>query len=54
VDSNVNEDRNREKQLDESFEAWLDTIEDHFKQKNDMTNVPQDNVFDVAERMDEV
>jgi len=46
VDSDVNEDRNREKQLDNSFEAWYGNIEDQVKKKLDLTNVPQENVFD--------
>jgi hypothetical protein len=52
VDSDVNDDRKREQQLDESFEDWLDNIENQVRQKEDMTNVPHENVFDVAENMD--
>jgi hypothetical protein len=52
-DSDVNEDRNREEQLDDSFEAWYDKVGDQVKQKLDLTNVPQSNVFDSAVDMDE-
>lgn len=40
VDSDVNEDPNREEQLDDSFEAWYGSIDDKMKQKLDLTNVP--------------
>ncbi|WP_240479791.1 hypothetical protein [Paenibacillus wynnii] len=53
VDSDVNEDRNREKQLDNSFEAWYGNIDDQVKNKLALTNVPQDNVFDAAVNLDE-
>ncbi|WP_238392490.1 hypothetical protein [Paenibacillus antri] len=53
VDSNVNEDRNREKQLDDSFDAWYENIGDQVKRKFDLTNVPQANVFDSAVHLDE-
>ena len=53
VDSDVNEDRNREKQLDDSFEAWYRNMDNQVKQKLDLTNVPQDSVFDSAAGADE-
>lgn len=53
VDSDVNEDRNREEQLDDSFEAWYGNINYQVKQKLDLTSVPQDSVFDSAVGMDE-
>ncbi|HZG17501.1 MAG TPA: hypothetical protein VE710_21170 [Candidatus Bathyarchaeia archaeon] len=53
VDSDVNEDRNREEQLDNSFEAWYGNIGDQVKQKLDLTNVPLANVFDSAASLDE-
>ena len=53
VDSDVNEDRNREEQVDDSFEAWYGNINDQVKRKLDLTNVPQDNVFDSAIGPDE-
>ncbi|MFD1774860.1 hypothetical protein [Paenibacillus rhizophilus] len=53
VDSDVNEDRNREEQLDDSFEAWYGNINYQVKQKLDLTRVPQDSVFDSAVGMDE-
>jgi hypothetical protein len=53
VDSDVNEDRNREEQLDDSFEAWYGNINHQVKQKLDLTSVPQDSVFDSAVGMDE-
>lgn len=53
VDSDVNEDRNREEQLDDSFEAWYGNIGDQVKRKLDLTNVPQANVFDSAVDLEE-
>lgn len=53
VDSDVNEDRNREEQVDDSFEAWYGNINDQVKRKLDLTNVPQDNVFESAIDLDE-
>lgn len=53
VDSDVNEDRNREEQLDDSFEAWYGNIDNQVKQKLDLTSVPQDSVFDSADGLDE-
>jgi hypothetical protein len=53
VDSDVNEDRNREQQLDDSLKAWYGNIDDQVKQKLNLTNVPQDNVFDSAFSLDE-
>ncbi|MEB3103773.1 hypothetical protein [Ferviditalea candida] len=52
VDSDVNEDRNREQQLDASFQDWYRNIESWVKQKEDMTQVPKANVFDAAVNMD--
>lgn len=46
MDSDVNEDRHREKQLDDSLEAWYENVEQQVKQKLELTNVPQSNVFD--------
>ncbi|GIO29279.1 MULTISPECIES: hypothetical protein [Paenibacillus] len=53
VDSDVNEDRNREEQLDDSFEAWYGNINYQLKQKLDLTSVPQDSVLDSAVVMGE-
>jgi hypothetical protein len=53
LDSDVNEDRNREQQLDRSFDDWLANIEKQTDQQDEITQVPHDNVFDVAENMDE-
>ncbi|MFC5452344.1 hypothetical protein [Paenibacillus aestuarii] len=53
VDSDVNEDHNREEQLDDSFEAWLGSIGAQGKKKLDLTNVPQANVYDYIVDMDE-
>ncbi|KOP64974.1 hypothetical protein AMS62_06690 [Bacillus sp. FJAT-18019] len=53
VDSDVNEDRDREEQLDDSFEAWYENINDQVKLKLDLTKVPQDSVFDSGVAMDE-
>ncbi len=52
VDSDVNEDRNREQQLDASFQDWYRNIESWVKQKEDMTQVPKANVFDAAVNID--
>lgn len=46
VDSDVNEDRNREQQLDDSFQDWYRNIGYWVQQKDDMTQVPKSNVFD--------
>lgn len=46
VDSDVNEDRNRELQLDDSFEDWYRNIGYWVRQKEDITQVPKENVFD--------
>ncbi|WP_036720098.1 hypothetical protein [Paenibacillus harenae] len=46
VDSDVNEDRNREQQLDDSFQDWYRNIGYWVQQKEDMTQVPKSNVFD--------
>ncbi|MFD1956618.1 hypothetical protein ACFSL6_21145 [Paenibacillus thailandensis] len=53
VDSDVNEDRNREERLDDSFEAWYGKMGEQIKQKMELTNVPKDNVFDAAEDLEE-
>ncbi|TDF92992.1 hypothetical protein [Paenibacillus piri] len=53
ADSDVNEDRSREEQLDDSFEAWYGNIGDQVRQKLDLTNVPQASVFDSAVETDE-
>jgi len=53
VDSDVNEDRDREKQLDDSFQAWYENIDEQVKRKFDLTNVPEANVFDAAVNLDE-
>lgn len=52
VDSDVNEDRNRELQLDASFQEWYRNIGYWVQQKEDMTQVPKANVFDAAADMD--
>ncbi|WP_215161064.1 hypothetical protein [Paenibacillus sp. ISL-20] len=49
----MNEDLNREEQLDGSFEAWYGSINYQVKLKLDLTKVPQDSVFDSAVGMDE-
>ncbi|PYI56590.1 hypothetical protein [Paenibacillus flagellatus] len=53
ADSDVNEDRHREEQLDDSFEAWYGEIEQQLKERADLANVPPDNVFDSALALDE-
>ncbi|WP_217282746.1 hypothetical protein [Paenibacillus alginolyticus] len=52
VDSDVNEDRNREQQLDDSFQYWYRNVGYWVQQKEDMTQVPKENVFDAAADMD--
>ncbi|WP_223068657.1 hypothetical protein [Paenibacillus caui] len=52
VDSDVYEDQNREKQLDDSFEDWYRNIGHWVEQKEDMTQVPKDNVFEAATELD--
>lgn len=52
VDSDVNEDRNREQQLDDSFQYWYRNVGYWVQQKENMTQVPKENVFDVAADMD--
>nr|WP_145164438.1 hypothetical protein [Paenibacillus terrae] len=46
VDSDVNEDRNREQRLDDSFQDWYHNIGYWVQQKENMTQVPKSNVFD--------
>ncbi|ACT01501.1 hypothetical protein [Paenibacillus sp. JDR-2] len=53
LDSDVNEDRGREQQLDASFEDWYRNIGHWEQQKLEMTQVPKSNVFDVAANMEE-
>jgi hypothetical protein len=52
VDSDVNEDRNREQQLDASFQDWYRNIGYWVQQKEDMTQIPKANVFEAAADMD--
>lgn len=53
VDSDVNEDDNREALLDDSVEAYLSSIEDGVRRKHELTNVPGNSVFDAAADMDD-
>jgi hypothetical protein len=52
LDSDVNEDRNREQQLDQSFEEWYAQMENQIHQQEGITRVPNENVFEAAEDMD--
>ncbi|WP_261303110.1 hypothetical protein [Paenibacillus andongensis] len=52
VDSDVNEDRNREQQLDDSFQYWYRNVGYWVQQKENITQVPKENVFDAAAEMD--
>lgn len=52
VDSDVNEDRNREQQLDDSFQYWYRNVGYWVQQKEAITQVPKENVFDAAADMD--
>ncbi len=48
LDSDKNEDPNREWQLDQSFEEWYSSIEDQVLRQQELTRVPQESVFDVV------
>lgn len=52
-DSDINEDRGRERLLDASFQDWYRNIGYWVQQKNDLTQVPHENVFDAAAGLDE-
>lgn len=52
VDSDVNEDCNREQQLDDSFQDWYRNIGYWVQQKEDMTQVPKSDVFDDSPDID--
>jgi len=53
VDSDVNEDRNREQQLDDSFQDWYRNIGYWMQQKDDITQVPKANDFDAFPDIDD-
>lgn len=54
VDSDVNEDRNREQQLlDDSFQDWYRNIGYLMQQKDDITQVPKANGFDAFPDIDD-
>jgi hypothetical protein len=52
IDSDANQDRNREQQLDESFEAWYEQMENQIHQQEGITRVADRNVFEAADDMD--
>jgi len=52
MDSDVNEDSNREWQLDQSFEEWYAKMENQIHRQEGITRVPIQNVFEAAEDMD--
>jgi hypothetical protein len=52
VDSDVNEDPKRELQLDDSFEDWYRSIGQTVKLKEDMVQVPGENVFEEADEIE--
>ena len=52
VDSDVNDDPNRERQLDDSFQYWYRNVGYWVQQKEDMAQVPKENVFDAAADLD--
>lgn len=54
VDSDVNDDPNREALLDQSFQSFYENIKQQVRAKEDLTNVPGESVFDAAVGMDEV
>ncbi|KPV55635.1 hypothetical protein QJ48_32230 [Paenibacillus sp. A3] len=53
VDSDVNDDPNREALLDQSFQSFYENIKRQVRAKEDITNVPGESVFDAAIGMDE-
>ncbi|MNP48012.1 hypothetical protein D3C76_1421020 [compost metagenome] len=53
VDSDINEDPNREDLLDDSFEAWYSNIKETVRRKLELTNVPKESVFDATVSLDE-
>ncbi len=53
TDSDGNEDGGREKLLDDSYETWYRAMEQQIKQAEEMTRVPQTNVFEAALDRDE-
>jgi len=48
VDSDVNEDWNRERQLDQSFEEWYAQMKKQILQQEKITRVPIENAFEAA------
>jgi hypothetical protein len=52
VDSDVNEDPNRESLLDRSMVDFTENIRQVIRQKNLITNVPEPSVFDAAVEID--
>ncbi|MFB0843474.1 hypothetical protein [Paenibacillus oleatilyticus] len=54
VDSDVNNDPNREALLDQSFQSFYENIKQQVRAKEDITNVPGESAFDAAIGMDEV
>ncbi|KEQ23169.1 hypothetical protein [Paenibacillus tyrfis] len=52
VDSDVNNDPNREALLDQSFQSFYENIQQQVRAKEDITNVPGESVFDAAIGMD--
>ncbi|MCP1308077.1 hypothetical protein [Paenibacillus tyrfis] len=54
VDSDVNNDPNREALLDQSFQSFYENIKQQVRAKEDITNVPGESVFDAAVGLDEV
>ncbi|KIL37276.1 hypothetical protein SD71_00765 [Cohnella kolymensis] len=53
-DSDAREDRNQEAQLDRSFEDWMTSnIEAQARLQRDITDVPDENVIDAADAIDD-
>jgi hypothetical protein len=53
-DSDVNEDAGRERLLDRSFDDWTASrIKDQAQRQEALVQVPNDNVFEAAEDMDQ-
>lgn len=53
LDSDVNEDANREALLDESLQQFYEQTKRQVRQKHELTNVPGPSVFDAAIGLDE-
>lgn len=54
MDSDAREDRRQEALLDRSFNDWVtQNIDKQTRQQQDITDVPNGNVWEAADRMDD-